>query len=152
VTGAPSEAVLDEMRAIMSAHGGIGLSAIQVGIAQRFFIVDKELADQNMIMDVLINPKIEAFIGDPELMNEGCLSIPGFFEDVRRYPQVSVSYDYDQKNAVRNQETFSGKLAHVIQHEYDHLDGRLFVDGLSAAKRSAILGNIQVLRRSGKLK
>lgn len=139
------QSVFDDMYAIMKAHNGVGLSAIQVGLPMRFFILDVGAG-----MEVFVNPKIESTSGELIPMREGCLSLPGWYEDVKRYPQVTVSYDDGEWK--RQSSTYDGLRAHAVQHEMEHLDGKMFVDRLTGAKRSQIMGMMQKLLRQGKLK
>ncbi|MBK1650351.1 peptide deformylase [Rhabdochromatium marinum] len=125
--------IVDDMLETMYAAPGIGLAAIQVGIAKRIIVIDvSERHDQPV---VLINPEILALEGEEE-MDEGCLSVPGFYETVRRAERVQV------RALNRAGESFEldcdGLLAVCIQHEIDHLEGKLFVDYLSNLKRQRI--------------
>lgn len=139
------QSMIDEMYTLMKAHEGVGLSAIQVGFPLRFFILDVGAG-----LEVFTNPVIEKLEGVPRPVKEGCLSIPGFYDKVVRYPQVTVSYD--DGGFQRQSSTYDGLRAQVIQHESEHLDGKLFIDRLTNAKRSTIMGNIQALKRAGRLK
>lgn len=134
--------LLKDMAVTMMSNGGIGLSAIQVGIPKAFFMMLEDL-------EVVVNPVILTYMGTKTPMLEGCLSLPGQYETVLRYPEVEVSYwthNFDKE--VRK--VIGGQAAHVFQHEYEHLKGMLFVDKLPAAKRSLIRGNLQKMKRNGK--
>jgi peptide deformylase len=137
-----------------NAHG-VGLAAPQIGLPIRLFIVDanpfsddEDLseAEQNQLKGfkkVFINAKIESEEGEEWTFNEGCLSIPDVREDVKRKPQIKISYL--DENFEEKVETYDGLAARVIQHEYDHIEGVLFTDKLSSFKRRLIktkLGNI----------
>ena len=139
-----------EMTELMYEANGIGLAAPQVGIAKRFFIIDVEQTverdeDDNVIarkkgnLHVFINPKIVSKEGDV-LYEEGCLSVPGIYEDVKRAQKVTVEY-YDY-NFEKKQMIAEGLMAIAIQHENDHLDGKLFIDKLSVVKRTMIKNKI----------
>ncbi|MBE2293605.1 MAG: peptide deformylase [Phycisphaerales bacterium] len=136
----PVETVDDDVRALvvdmletMYAAPGIGLAATQVNVRKRVVVMD--ISEEKNQPLVFINPTLLERDGESE-MDEGCLSIPGFYEVVRRAERVRVSA------LDRDGEPFeldaSGLLAVCIQHEIDHLDGKLFVDYLSALKRDRI--------------
>jgi len=131
--------IIDDMFETMYEAPGIGLAATQVDIHKQIVVIDvSEEKDQPL---VFINPKVQVLDGDPETMQEGCLSVPGFYEDVTRTAHVRV-------NAVdRNGEDFemeaTGLLAVCIQHELDHLNGKLFVDYLSPLKRNRIKSKLE---------
>ena len=126
-------ALADRMLGTMYAAPGIGLAATQVNVHQRLMVLD--VSEERSKPLVLINPEITAAEGEVET-NEGCLSVPGFFETVSRHAEIQLS-------AVgRDGEPFTmqagGLMAVCIQHELDHLQGKLFVDYLSSAKRQLI--------------
>ncbi len=135
--------IVDDMFETMYAAPGIGLAAIQVGIAQRIVVIDvSSHRDQPL---VLINPEILTRAGEEE-SDEGCLSVPGYFETVRRAERVTV------RALNRAGEPFEidtdGLLAVCIQHEIDHLDGKLFVDYLSGLKRQRIRHKLEKAQRA----
>ena len=135
--------LVDAMLETMYAAPGIGLAANQVNVQKRIIVIDiSEQKDQPL---VLINPTILERQGEEE-MEEGCLSVPGFQELVRRAERVRVSA------LDRNGEPFeldaSGLLAVCIQHEIDHLDGKLFVDYLSPLKRNWIRKKLEKQERT----
>jgi peptide deformylase len=136
----PVEAITDEIRQLaadmletMYAAPGIGLAATQVDRQVRLIVIDvTKTKDQPLC---LINPEILDREGEEE-MEEGCLSVPGFYEVVRRADKVRVRYlSLDGQEMVIDAD---GLLAVCIQHEIDHLDGKLFVDYLSMLKRNRI--------------
>lgn len=123
----------DDMLATMYAAPGIGLAATQVDVHQRVIVVDvSENRDEPF---VLINPEL-TLAGAEFDAEEGCLSVPGFYESVKRYEQAQVS----ARTVDGGEQTFTaeGLLAVCIQHECDHLEGKLFVDYLSGLKRNRI--------------
>lgn len=126
-------ALIDNLLETMYDASGIGLAATQVNVHRRVLVVDvSERRDQPL---AFVNPRIEQAEGEQE-RDEGCLSVPGFFEPVRRAERIRVA-------ALNRQgETFAleadGLLAVCIQHECDHLDGKLFVDYISNLKRQRI--------------
>ncbi|HIO42711.1 MAG TPA: peptide deformylase [Gammaproteobacteria bacterium] len=113
---------------------GIGLSATQANIHKRILVVDvSEEKDSPLI---LINPKIEVLNEEEEVNSEGCLSVPGFFEEVSRPSEINIT----ALNLEGEKFTIvaTGLLAVAVQHEMDHLDGKIFVDFLSNLKRQRI--------------
>jgi peptide deformylase len=135
-------AVIDDMFETMYDAPGIGLAATQVDFHKRLIVIDvSEEKDQPL---VLINPEILEKDGVEE-MDEGCLSVPGIYETVKRAERVKI------RALDRNGEAFEleadGLLAVCIQHEIDHLDGKLFVDYLSGLKRQRIRKKLEKQRR-----
>ncbi|MDR2904651.1 MAG: peptide deformylase [Helicobacteraceae bacterium] len=127
--------LLDDMRFIMLQAGGVGFAAVQVGEPICAFIVNlpDEKGDQTEEgWREFINPKIVEAEGEM-IYSEGCLSIPEYNEEVARFQRIVVEF-YDRDGCPRREEA-SGLYAVVIQHEYDHLEGRLFVERLSLLKR-----------------
>lgn len=122
------------------AHG-VGLAAPQIGLAIRLFVIDATsfAEDEPSLIDfkkVFINAEILEETGEKWSFNEGCLSIPDIREDVERKENVKLSY-FDE-NWMKHEETFSGLAARVIQHEYDHIEGKLFVDKLSPLRKTML--------------
>jgi peptide deformylase len=127
--------LLDAMYPLMLETNGIGLAAIQVAHAKRVLILnipneDGEQSKENLIE--MINPVLTKKEGDA-VYQEGCLSVPGFYEDVNRFDTVCVNYQ-DRHGNTKILET-DGLLSIAIQHEMDHLEGILFIDKLSYARR-----------------
>ncbi|MCK5209073.1 MAG: peptide deformylase [Cyclobacteriaceae bacterium] len=126
----------EDMFETMHAAKGIGLAAPQIGKSLRMFIADATPLEDEEIGDwkqVFINPEISEEYGDDWTFEEGCLSIPNIREDVVRAEKLKIHY-YDE-NWDEHTEVFEGIKARIIQHEYDHLDGILFTDHLSAFKK-----------------
>ena len=120
------EKLIEELFEVMDANNGVGLAAPQVGINKRIFVVDTH---QNGERLAFINPEIIATSDDSVPYEEGCLSVPGVFRTIYRPSTVEVSYKkYNGKSEIIRA---SGLLARVIQHENDHLNGRLFISRLS---------------------
>jgi len=135
-------ALVDDMAATMYAAPGIGLAAIQVGVAQRVIVID--LSESRNQLQVFINPQIVSAEGE-QVLEEGCLSVPGIFEPVTRAERVRVrALDRDGKAFEREAR---GLLATCIQHEIDHLDGKVFVDYLSRLKQERITKKLQKQQR-----
>ncbi|EIC23059.1 peptide deformylase [Thiorhodovibrio frisius] len=135
--------IVDDMLETMYAAPGIGLAAIQVGIAKRIVVID--ISENHNQPVVLINPEILALEGEEE-MDEGCLSVPGYYETVRRAERVRARA-LNRKGKSFELET-GGLLAVCIQHEIDHLEGKLFVDYLSSLKRQRIRRKLEKDQRA----
>jgi peptide deformylase len=136
--------LLDDMLETMYAAPGIGLAAPQVGVRRRAFVAD--LGGENERAPIyVINPDIIARSDTTNIAEEGCLSLPKHFGDVARYDQVRVRY-LDRQGATQEIEA-DGLLARCLQHEIDHLNGILFVDHLSALKRTMILRKLAKAKR-----
>ena len=139
------DTLIENMFETMYNALGVGLAAPQIGLPIRLFLVDtspfsedEDLTpeEQNTLKDfkrVFINAKITKEEGDEWAFNEGCLSIPDVREDVFRQPKLII--EYVDENFNKHIEEFDGLIARVIQHEYDHIDGILFTDRLSAFKK-----------------
>jgi peptide deformylase len=126
--------VTDDMVATMQGNNGVGLSAIQVGLAARIIVVaGKEEKDAPIVM---VNPQWRPADPSTSLMNEGCLSFPAVFEDVERFNSVECQW-YDVNGKVESG-TFYGVQAQVIQHECEHLDGHLLIEHLPTHKRDKV--------------
>ena len=123
---------------------GRGLAAPQVGVLKRVFVMDAGWKEGDMVPLACINPEIVEKDG-VEVTEEGCLSVPGYFEEVTRAEHVKVRYL--DRDGNQQEEDFDGLLAVCVQHEIDHLDGRLFVDYLSEAKRQRIRKRLEKDRR-----
>ncbi|MBD2100747.1 peptide deformylase [Leptolyngbya sp. FACHB-261] len=118
--------LIRQMLQTMYSEDGIGLAAPQVGISKRLLVVDCDPENAAAPPLVLINPEIKSVSQDIALGQEGCLSIPSVFLDVKRPEQITVSYRDEQGRP--QSLTTAGLVARCIQHEIDHLDGILFVD------------------------
>lgn len=125
--------LVQEMLETMRLGKGIGLAATQVGVLQRIFVV--QLAED--IPRVFINPVLKGVSPEVSLYEEGCLSIPGIYADVKRPEMISIDA-LDEKGKPHHLDA-DGLLARVIQHELDHLNGVLFIDHLSELKRKRII-------------
>lgn len=134
--------LVDDMFETMYDAPGIGLAAPQVNVAQRVIVIDTSEAKNQPLC--LINPEIVAADGE-EQMEEGCLSVPNIFEPVVRARVIKVRA-LDREGAAIELKA-NGLLAVCIQHEMDHLEGKLFVDYLSEMKRQRIRKKLEKLRR-----
>jgi len=126
--------LVDDMFDTMYNAPGIGLAATQVNVHKRVIVID--VSEDNSEPLAFINPEVTVLDGEPEEMQEGCLSVPGFYETVERVEHVMVKA-LDQEGSPFKLEA-RGLLAVCIQHELDHLNGKLFVDYLSQIKRTRI--------------
>ena len=147
------EKLISDMWETMYASNGVGLAAPQVNKGIRLFVVDTvqmfngmndeekaEYPDAPGIKAVFINAHIVDIEGDEWPYNEGCLSIPRIREDV--YRQETVTLQFRDHNFESRIMTFTGLSARVIQHEYDHIEGKLFIDHISALKRKLMKGKL----------
>jgi len=144
--------LIENMFETMYEARGVGLAAPQVGASIRLFIVDatpfeddddfseEEQKFLSTFKRVFINAKIIDESGDEWAFNEGCLSIPEVREDIFRQPDITM--EYQDENFKKHKETFSGIVARIIQHEYDHIEGILFTDKLSPLKKRLIKGKL----------
>jgi peptide deformylase len=140
--------LLADMRDTMLNSFGVGLAAHQVGRPIRLFMVDtepfadnedyseKERAEFAKFKRIFINARITKEEGEEWVFNEGCLSVPNINEDVWRKPNITI--EYVDENFEKHKETFSGLIARVIQHEYDHIEGIVFTDKISSFKKRII--------------
>ena len=129
----------DDMFETMHSVNGIGLAATQIGVAKQVAVID--ISPEKNEPLVIVNPVIQ--ILDPsktEDYDEGCLSVPGFFEKISRPSDIKISYQ--DLNGKKQEIKPEGLLTKVVQHELDHLNGRLFVDHISELKRRRIRNKI----------
>ena len=135
------------------SSNGVGLAAPQVNKDIRLFVVDSKHIFRNMdedekdqypdapgISQVFINAHVQEMDGEEWIYNEGCLSIPKIREDI--YRQETVTLKYLDENFVQQEKTFAGLTARVILHEYDHIEGKLFIDYLPPLKKKLIKGKL----------
>ena len=126
-------ALADDMLDTMYDAPGIGLAAIQIGVAQRVLVIDLAKQDEEKQPMVFINPEIVWSSEERAVYDEGCLSIPEYYEDVERPSKVRARY-LDREGR-ENELEADGLLATALQHEIDHLNGVLFIDHISRLKR-----------------
>lgn len=151
------EALLSNMWETMYNASGVGLAAPQIGLPIRIFLVDttpfaddEDLSDEeqkalNGFKKTFINAQILDETGEEWSFNEGCLSIPDVREDVSRKDTVHISYM--DENFKEHKESYTGLLARVIQHEYDHIEGVLFTDKLSSLKKRLLKGRLSSISK-----
>jgi peptide deformylase len=138
-------ALADDMLDTMYNAPGVGLAAPQLGVLTRLFVMDCAAKDARPEPMVLINPEILSLSQDLVEAEEGCLSVPDFYENVTRPGGVTLRWlDRDGRVA---EGTFAGLAAKCVQHELDHLNGKMFLDHLSALKRSIITKKMKKLKR-----
>ena len=133
------KALTDDMFETMHSVNGIGLAATQIGISKRVAVID--ISQEKNEPFVIINPDIEILdTSKNEDYDEGCLSVPGFFETISRPSDIKLTYQdlSGEKKEIKPE----GLLTKVVQHELDHLNGRLFVDHISELKRRRIRNKI----------
>jgi len=135
--------LIDDMFETMYAAPGIGLAATQVGVHQRVVVMD--LSEDQTEPRVYINPEFEPLTDELDEYREGCLSVPGFFEDIKRPQRIKVRAL--NRDGEPFEELAEGLLAVCIQHECDHLNGKLFVDYLSGLKRGRIKKKLEKQHR-----
>jgi peptide deformylase len=154
--------LIADMWETMYNSNGVGLAAPQINVPIRLFVMDSEQIFANKDEDeelnypdepgykgVFINAHIKALNGEPWSYNEGCLSIPKIREDVNREEEVTL--EYDDENFNHHVKTFNGITARVILHEYDHIDGKLFIDHIKPLKRKLLQGKLNDISK-GKIK
>jgi peptide deformylase len=143
-TGTDVKQLVADMFETMYGASGIGLAAPQVGKGIRLFVVDgtsmEDEPDMENFKKVFINPTILTEVGTPWEFEEGCLSIPNIREKISRKETITVRY-YDEDWKLHEEE-YDGMKARIIQHEYDHIEGKLFVDYLTPLKKRLLKGKL----------
>lgn len=142
------EQFIKDMFETMYASDGVGLAAPQVGKSIRLFVIDTNPfmdEDKEGIVKVFINAEIIERFGEEEYFNEGCLSVPGINEDVLRYNKIRIKYLDD--NFVAHEEVFDDVAARVIQHEYDHLEGMLFIEHVSPLRKRLLKSKLMKMAK-----
>ena len=141
------ETLLANMWETMYEASGVGLAAPQINKAIRLFLIDtspfvedEEETEEVIVKQTFINARIIEEKGEEWDFNEGCLSIPNIREDVTRKSTITI--EYMDENFKKHTETYDGLIARVIQHEYDHVDGILFTDKISALRKRMIKGKL----------
>ncbi|MGO1244268.1 MAG: peptide deformylase [Sphingobacterium sp.] len=148
--------LIDDMFDTMYAARGVGLAAPQIGLPIRLFVIDASPfaeddeysegnASLNEFKKVLINPIIVEETGEKWAFSEGCLSIPDINEDVMRPRNVVINYLDENFEEVEVE--LSGLAARIVQHEYDHIEGKLFVDKLGPLKKAMLKGKLDAISK-----
>jgi peptide deformylase len=138
----PLRQLIDDMFETMYEAPGIGLAATQVDVHRRLLVAD--VSQEKDEPQVLINPEILERDGSA-ITEEGCLSVPGYYEEIERAEHIKVRYL--DRDGNEQESEYEGLLAVCVQHEIDHLDGKLFVDYLSEIKRQRIRKRLEKDRR-----
>lgn len=141
--GQDLQQLISDMFDTMEAASGVGLAAPQIGLSLRLFVVDSTPMEEEgaqPLRGAFVNAVILEQEGEPWAYEEGCLSIPGIREDVKREPTIKVHY-FDE-NWQEHTRTFDGIHARIIQHEYDHIEGVLFTDHISPFKKRLLKGKL----------
>jgi len=136
--------LMDEMLQVMYANHGIGLAANQVGLLERIVIIDVSPERDGSKALFLANPEIVWKSEETVSSREGCLSVPDQYAEIKRHARVRVGY-LDRENRAQEIEA-EGLLSYCLQHEIDHLDGKLFIDRLSPLKRKMLLKRLEKAR------
>ena len=136
----------EDMFATMYTANGVGLAAPQIGMNIRMFVIDASAwAEEDPALadfkKTFINAEIYEYGEEEDYFSEGCLSLPGLYEDVKR--PTSIRIRYVDENWVEHDEFYDGYAARVIQHEYDHLEGKVFTDRLSPLRKKLVRSKLQ---------
>ncbi len=149
--------LIEDMWETMYDSNGVGLAAPQINRAIRLFVMDSQQIFENVepedekfpdapgIKRVFINAEIIELSGKEWVYNEGCLSIPKIREDVVRHEKVTLKYM--DENFVEHTETFDGMTARIILHEYDHIEGKLFIDYIKPLKKKMLQGKLNDIHK-----
>ena len=140
--------LIDNMFETLSHADGVGLAAPQVGLPIRVVVIDLDVLSDDLpeykgYLHVFINPHIHEIAGEEISIEEGCLSLPGIHENVNRSNKVHVTYL--DENMQPHDEWAEGYLARVMQHEFDHLEGKLFIDHISSLRKTMIKGKLNTM-------
>ena len=133
--------LVEEMKQTMMEYGGVGLAAPQVGLSRRILILSEDGSYENAT--ALINPKIQTS-GELVTHQEGCLSFPDIYGDILRPDKVTVEAVDEEGNELKFEQ--DGWISRIIQHEFDHLEGRMFVERMSPADKVRIKKALKALR------
>ena len=139
--------LVDDMAESMYAADGIGLAAIQIGVAKRVLVIDLDQKDGKKNPVAYINPKVTWASDETAVFEEGCLSVPEIWDDVERPARIKA--EYLDRNGKKQTLEADGMLATCLQHEMEHLNGVLFIDHLSRLKKSMA---VRKLTKAKKLK
>ena len=144
--GVNEKKLIDNLFDTMYKSNGIGLAAVQVGILKRILVVDVSSKENERNPMCLINPKIKSLSNEMSLYEEGCLSIPDTFIEIQRPKTCKIEY-LDINGKIKTEE-FGGLLSTCIQHEINHLDGKLIIDHLSKLKKEMIIKKISKIKKN----
>lgn len=144
------ETLIDNMFETMYAAYGVGIAAPQIGKSIRLFVIDASPyeEDEPQLKDfkkVFINPIIIHEEGEKWSSNEGCLSIPDIREDISRMSTLTINYL--DENWIEHEETYDGLAARIIQHEYDHIEGKLFTDRITPLRKALLKSKLDAIAK-----
>jgi peptide deformylase len=144
------EKLIDDMYETMEKSKGVGLAAPQINKSIRLFVIDStkmydEEEENKGVREVFINAEMIKETGDEWKYEEGCLSIPNIREDVFRKPTIKIKYL--DRNFKKQEKEFDDMNARVIQHEYDHIEGKLFIDHIKPLRRSLLKGKLDKISK-----
>ena len=141
--------IANNMMEIMKKAPGIGLAANQVGILKQIVTINFEDKENNKKANyILFNPSIINYSKETIVMEEGCLSLPEQYADIERPKKINIEYINENKQSITRE--VDGYEARILQHEIDHLSGKLFVDYLSSLKRNILIKKVKKLQNSRK--
>ena len=132
----------------MDHADGVGLAAPQIGLPIRVVVIDLDVLSEDYpeykgFRKAYINAHIHEISGEEESMEEGCLSLPGIHENVKRFNRIHVTYMDEEM--IEHDEIVEGYLARVMQHEFDHLEGKMFIDHISPLRKQMIKGKLNAM-------
>ena len=140
-----TRALMDDMLETMYAAPGIGLAAVQIGVPLRVIVMDLAKEGEEPAPRYFVNPELLEFDGEKQPYEEGCLSVPDYFDEVERPKRVRLRYLNYKGEQV--EEWAEGMYAVCIQHEMDHLEGTLFIDHLSRLKRAYAISKVKKAKK-----
>ena len=140
--------LIENMFETMDHADGVGLAAPQIGLPIRVVVINLDVLSEDYpeykdFRKAYINAHIDVVAGEEVSMEEGCLSLPGIHESVKRGSKIHVRYM--DENFVEHNEVVEGFLARVMQHEFDHLDGKMFIDHISPLRKQMIKGKLNTM-------
>ena len=139
--------IANQMMDTMIKAPGVGLAANQVGILKQIITINFEDKENSKRANyILFNPSILEYSEDKVIIEEGCLSLPGQYADIERSKQIFLEYIDENQKTIKKE--IDGYEARILQHEIDHLSGKLFVDYLSSLKRNIIIKKVKKLKNS----
>jgi len=137
--------IANQMMEVMIKAPGVGLAANQVGILKQIVTINFEDKENNKHSNyILFNPSIIKYSKEKVIMEEGCLSLPEQYADIERSKEIVVEYIDENKKTIKKE--VNGYEARILQHEIDHLSGKLFVDYLSSLKRNILIKKVKKLQ------
>ena len=138
--------IAKEMMKIMDKAPGVGLAANQIGLLKKIVTINIHNQKDNIKNNyILFNPRIIAYSKKTNIMEEGCLSIPEQFAEIERSQEITIEYINEKKKKIKKR--VKGIESRVLQHEIDHLSGKLFIDYLSSLKRNIIIRKVKKLAK-----